>query len=72
LVLLLATCVPFIFSSYKHSYLAGIIITIGFFVAYFTYLETFASVWCFFAVVASTADLFLLRSSLKKPLIPIP
>ncbi|MBK9662650.1 MAG: hypothetical protein IPO71_06110 [Nitrosomonas sp.] len=37
---LLATCVPFIFSSYK-LYIAGILITIGFFVAYLTFLQTF-------------------------------
>lgn len=69
---LLATCVPFIFSSYKHLYLAGIIITIGFFVAFFTYLETFASVWCFFAAIASTLIYFYFAHRIKKPLIPIP
>ena len=37
---LLATCVPFIFSSYKHLYIAGIIITIGFFAAYYRDWET--------------------------------
>ncbi|MBS0424336.1 MAG: hypothetical protein JSR71_07920 [Proteobacteria bacterium] len=68
---LLATCVPFIFSSYKHLYLAGIIITTGFFVAYFTYLETFASVWCFFAAVASTLIYFYFIHRVKKPLIPL-
>ncbi|MXS82585.1 DUF6629 family protein [Nitrosomonas oligotropha] len=68
---LLATCVPFIFSSYKHLYLAGIIITTGFFVAYFTYLETFASVWCFFAAIASALIYFYFVHRIKKPLIPI-
>lgn len=68
---LLATCVPFIFSSYRHLYLAGIIITLGFFVAYFTYLETFASVWCFFAAVASTLIYFYFARRIKKPLIPL-
>ncbi|MBS0485635.1 MAG: hypothetical protein JSS06_10550 [Proteobacteria bacterium] len=68
---LLATCVPFIFSSYKHLYIAGIIITIGFFAAYFTYLETFASVWCFFAAVASTLIYFYFAHRVKKPLIPL-
>ena len=68
---LLATCAPFIFSSYKHLYSAGIIITIGFFVAYFTYLETFASVWCFFAAIASALIYFYFAHRIKKPLIPI-
>lgn len=69
---LLATCVPFIFSSYKHLYSAGIIITLGFFVAYATFLETFASVWCFFAAIASTLIYFHFVHRVKKPLIPIP
>ncbi|MBK7492636.1 MAG: hypothetical protein KBF68_07435 [Nitrosomonas sp.] len=68
---LLATCVPFIFSSYKNLYSAGIIITLGFFVAYFTYLETFASVWCFFAAIASALIYFYFVHRIKKPLIPI-
>lgn len=68
---LLATCVPFIFSSYKHLYLAGIIITAGFFVAYFTHLETFASVWCFFAAITSALIYFYFVHRIKKPLIPI-
>jgi len=68
---LLATCVPFIFSSYKHLYIAGIIFTIGFFAAYFSYLETFASVWCFFAAVASTLIYFYFAHRVKKPLIPL-
>lgn len=69
---LLATCVPFVFSSYRHLYIAGIIITIGFFVAYFTFLETFASVWCFFAAIASALIYFYFVHRVKKPLIPIP
>lgn len=69
---LLATCVPFIFSSYRHLYIAGIIITLGFFVAYFTFLETFASVWCFFAAIASALIYFYFVHRVKEPLIPIP
>lgn len=69
---LLATCVPFIFSSYRHLYIAGIIITIGFFVTYFTFLETFASVWCFFAAIASALIYFYFVHRVKEPLIPIP
>lgn len=68
---LLATCVPFIFSSYRHLSIAGIIITIGFFVAYFTFLETFASVWCFFAAIASALIYFYFVHRIKKPLIPV-
>lgn len=69
---LLATCIPFIFSSYWHLYIAGIIITIGFFVAYFTFLETFASVWCFFAAIASALIYFYFVHRIKEPLIPMP
>lgn len=68
---LLATCVPFIFSSYRHLYIAGITITIGFFIAYFTYLETFPSVWCFFAAIASALIYFHFTHRVKKPLIPV-
>ncbi|MBX9917445.1 MAG: hypothetical protein K2Y07_09455 [Nitrosomonas sp.] len=67
---LLATCAPFIFSSYKHLYFADII-TIGFFVAYFTYFETFASVWCFFVAIASALIYFYFAHRIKKPLILI-
>ncbi len=69
---LLATCVPFIFSSYRHLYLSGIVITCGFFAAYLTYLETFASVWCFFAAIASSLIYFYFARRVKDPLIPIP
>lgn len=68
---LLATCAPFIFSSYKHLYIAGIIIAMGFFAAYFIYLETFASVWCFFAAIASALIYFYFVHRIKKPLIPL-
>jgi hypothetical protein len=68
---LLATCVPFIFSSYRHLSIAGITITIGFFLAYLTFLETFASVWCFFAAIASALIYFFFVHRIKEPLIPI-
>ncbi len=68
---LLATCVPFIFSSFKHLYIAGIAITIGFFVAYWTYTETFASVWCFYAAIASGLIYLYFTHRVKKPLIPV-
>lgn len=68
---LLATCVPFIFSSYRHLSIAGITITIGFFLAYLTFLETFASVWCFFAAIASALIYFFFAHRIKEPLIPI-
>ena len=68
---LLATCVPFIFSSYKQLYIAGILITIGFFVAYLTFLQTFASVWCFFAAISSSMIYFYFVHRIKEPLIPI-
>jgi uncharacterized protein DUF6629 len=69
---LLATCVPFIFSSYRHLYFAGIVITIGFFVAFFIYRETFASVWCFYAAIASGLIYLYFARRMNKPLIPLP
>ena len=69
---LLATCVPFIFSSYRHLYIAGSVITIGFFVAYFVYRETFASIWCFYAAIASGLIYLYFARRMNKPLIPLP
>jgi len=68
---LLATCVPFIFSSYRHLYIAGTVITIGFFVAFFTYRETFASIWCFYAAIASGLIYLFFVRRMHKPLIPL-
>jgi len=68
---LLATCVPFIFSSYRHLYVAGFVITLGFFVAYFVYRETFASIWCFYAAIASGLIYLYFTRRLNKPLIPL-
>ncbi|WP_394808259.1 DUF6629 family protein [Nitrosomonas sp.] len=68
---LLATCMPFIFSSYRHLSIAGITITIGFFLAYLIFLETFASVWCFFAAIASALIYFFFVHRIKEPLITI-
>lgn len=59
---LFATCAPFILSSRKLLNLTGTIITLGFFVAFFVYQQTFASVWCFFAAVASCLIYFYVKS----------
>ncbi|MDP1558167.1 MAG: hypothetical protein Q8K59_07825 [Nitrosomonas sp.] len=69
---LLATCVPFIFSSYRHLSIAGIVLTIGFFVAFLTYTETFASVWCFFAAITSSLIYLYITRRINNPLIPVP
>lgn len=69
---LLATCVPFMLTSYKHLYIAGFIITSGFFVAYFTFQQTFASVWCFFAAIASSLIYFHFVHRIKEPLLSLP
>ena len=50
---LFATCVPFILSSNRLLNITGAMITLGFFVSFYAYRETFASVWCFFAAIAS-------------------
>lgn len=59
---LFATCAPFILSSRKLLNLTGTIITLGFFVAFFVYQQTFASVWCFFAAIASGLIYFYVKS----------
>ena len=59
---LFATCAPFILSSRKLLNLTGMIITLGFFVAFFVYQQTFASVWCFFAAIASGLIYFYINS----------
>lgn len=69
---LLATCVPFIFTSYKHLYITGFIITGGFFAAYFTFQQTFASVWCFFAAMASSLIYLHFVHRIKDPLLSLP
>lgn len=66
---LLATCAPFLISSYRTLNIAGIIITAGFFIAYFAYYETFASVWCFFAAMTSALIYSYFIQRIKKPLI---
>ena len=59
---LFATCVPFILSSDRYLYITGVVINFGFFVAFFAYRETFASVWCFFAAISSAMIYFYVVS----------
>ncbi len=59
---LFATCAPFILSSRKLLNLTGTIITLGLLVAFFVYQQTFASVWCFFAAIASGLIYFYVKS----------
>lgn len=66
---LLATCLPFILSSFRHLYIAGGIITFGFLIAFFTFQQTFASVWCFFAAIASSLVYFHFVHRIREPLI---
>ena len=68
---LLATCSPFFLSSYRNLHIAGFVITIGFFVAYFIYTKTFVSVWCFFAAIASALIFLYFINRIRKPLFPI-
>ncbi len=68
LLYLLATCAPFILSSYRNLRLTGYVITIGFCVAFFIYAATFASVWCFFAAVASILIFLHFAESMQKSL----
>lgn len=63
---LFATCVPFILSSDRLLNITGAVITLGFFVAFYAYRETFASVWCFFAAVASALIYFYIIGQRKK------
>jgi len=71
LLYLLATCMPFLVSSFKNLQLTGFVISIGFCVAFFIYTTTFVSVWCFFSAVASTLILFYFTNRTLKPLIPV-
>jgi len=71
LLYLLATCMPFIISSFKNLQLTGFVIIVGFCVAIFIYTATFVSVWCFFAAVASALILFYFTNRILKPLIPV-
>ncbi|MFA7302259.1 MAG: DUF6629 family protein [Candidatus Paceibacterota bacterium] len=50
---LIATCGSCFVSSHKFVRLFGIVVFIGFVVAGWFYLETFSSVWCFFAAILS-------------------
>lgn len=68
LLYLLATCMPFILSSFRKLRLTGYIITLGFVVAFSIYTTTFVSVWCFFAAVASALIFFHFAGSINKPL----
>ena len=71
LLYLLATCTPFIVSSFRNLHLAGFVITLGFLIAFFIYTTTFVSIWCFFAAVASALILFYFTNRIQKPLIPV-
>ncbi|SFL74155.1 hypothetical protein SAMN05421863_1003128 [Nitrosomonas communis] len=50
---LFATCVPFILASDRFLNITGTLITLSFLIAFYVYRETFASVWCFLAAIAS-------------------
>ncbi|SDY36051.1 DUF6629 family protein [Nitrosomonas sp. Nm58] len=63
---LFATCVPFILSSDRGLNITGIVISLGFFVAFYAYRETFASIWCFFAAVASALIYVYIDNQNKK------
>ncbi len=63
---LFATCVPFILSSNRSLNITGIVISLGFFVAFYAYEETFASVWCFFAAIASALIYVYVSGQSKK------
>lgn len=71
LLYLLATCAPFLVSSFRNLHLTGFVVTIGFCVAFFIYTTTFVSVWCFFAAIASTLILLYFTNRTLKPLIPV-
>jgi len=62
---LFATCVPFILSSNRWLNVTGGVITMGFFVAFLAYRQTFASVWCFFAAAASALLYFYIINQVK-------
>lgn len=55
----IATIVPFFISTVSWMYGAGILITIGFVAAHYFYYCAAASVWCFFAALASGAIYYI-------------
>lgn len=55
---LAATTFPLLLSSLRTLRWLGLVIAVGFAVAYFFYWAAFLSVWCFFAAVASALILF--------------
>lgn len=63
---LFATCAPFILASDRYLNITGMALTLGFIVAFLAYRETFASIWCFFAAVASALIYFYVANSNKK------
>lgn len=63
---LFATCVPFFLASDRILNITGILITLGFLAAFYAYRETFASIWCFFAAIASALIYFYVINQNKK------
>ena len=56
----IATIIPFFVSSVPLTWFAGIAIATGFVVAHIFYYCAFASVWCFFAAIASGAIYYVI------------
>jgi hypothetical protein len=66
-IYLLCTCVPPLLSSSRALRLFGLIVTIGLAVAMFAFFESFVSVWCFFAALASLTVLAFFRARTRQP-----
>ena len=66
-IYLACTCVPPLLSSSRALRIFGLIITIGLAVAMLAFFESFVSVWCFFAALASLTILAFFRT---RPRIP--
>jgi hypothetical protein len=59
----LVVLLPCFLSSLKGVLPFGIVITIGFFIAHYFYVETLTSVWCFFAAIVSLSIYKILKDN---------
>jgi hypothetical protein len=60
------TVLPFLFSSWKYMWTIGVAYFIGLLIAHFFFIQTFLSVWCFFAAVVSLGIYFVIKHNVVK------
>jgi hypothetical protein len=60
-IYLVCTIFPFFLSSMGNSWMIGLVVVFTAVISFWLYRETFSSVWCFFAAVASFGIIFLIK-----------